>query len=221
MVVLSGQKVVFMSHMNTDLIFLLLSGGRSVRMGEEKAFLPIGHRSNFLKKLIQKLNVFSKELYISIRSDQVSEYTSLFSKERVCIDQNFPIQGPLLGLLSSHFLFKQRESNYQAIFVFPIDIPFVKLKTIQRLINLYQKNPNVSGIFYQSISGLEPLCGIYHRQTLENWESEIHSKTKLEFSLQKKIRSICPQPEYISLPQEEEKFFRNINTKQDLESYSQ
>ncbi|TGL75967.1 molybdenum cofactor guanylyltransferase [Leptospira jelokensis] len=208
-----------MKHTKNDLIFLLLAGGQSVRMGKEKAFLPIGKNSNFITKLIQKIKFFKKEVYLSLRSEQTKDYISFFPEDKIITDQNIPVFGPLLGLFSAHVLLKNSKHHYNALFVLPVDIPYIKLKTINRLINLYEKKPNASGFFYQSSTGLEPLCGIYHHQTLDKWLKDFETQIDSELSLQKKITNLEPKPDFILLPKVEERYFQNINTEKDLEFF--
>lgn len=214
-----GQKAVFMRHTKNDIIFILLAGGQSIRMGKDKAFLPIGDKSTFITKIIQKIKYFNEELYLSLRSEQVKDYSSLFSEDEIIMDQNIPVYGPLLGLLSTHLTLNKTNPDYNAIFVLPIDIPYIKLKTIDRILRHYHINSNSSGIFYQSSNGLEPLCSIYNHQTLDLWLKEIESNNKIEFSLQKKIESLDPQPIFLPLPKVEERYFRNINTEKDLDFF--
>ncbi|EOQ88557.1 MobA-like NTP transferase domain protein [Leptospira yanagawae serovar Saopaulo str. Sao Paulo = ATCC 700523] len=208
-----------MRHTKNDIIFILLAGGQSIRMGKDKAFLPIGDKSTFITKIIQKIKYFNEELYLSLRSEQVKDYSSLFSEDEIIMDQNIPVYGPLLGLLSTHLTLNKTNPDYNAIFVLPIDIPYIKLKTIDRILRHYHINSNSSGIFYQSSNGLEPLCSIYNHQTLDLWLKEIESNNKIEFSLQKKIESLDPQPIFLPLPKVEERYFRNINTEKDLDFF--
>ncbi|TGL40346.1 molybdenum cofactor guanylyltransferase [Leptospira perdikensis] len=206
-----------MTHTNTDPTFVLLVGGRSVRMGEDKGFVTIGSNSHFLDQILKKLNGFTSSIYISLRAEQVESYVNYLPKSSLILDQNLPVEGPLKGILSSYLYLKKNNEWNDFMYVMPIDIPFVEDRTIKRLLDTFhgQQKP-VSGIFYESKTGLEPLCGIYTTSTLSSWEKSLFVAGNQEFSLQKRIKSLDLQPILVKLPSEEEINFRNINSKNEL-----
>ncbi|EMY71122.1 molybdenum cofactor guanylyltransferase [Leptospira vanthielii] len=201
----------------TDPIFVLLAGGQSVRMGEDKGFVPIGPDSHFLSHILKTLNKFSTSLYVSLRKEQVDSYSKYIQKPSLILDKELTVEGPLKGILSSYIYLKDNNLLNDFIFVLPIDIPFIEEKTIQRLLDTIKgRSRSIPGIFYESNTGLEPLCGIYTTQTLSQWMASLSIPGKQEFSLQKRIKILEPKPLFIKLPDEEESSFRNINSKNDL-----
>lgn len=217
MEVQNGHKAVWMIPTTINPTFVLLVGGQSVRMGEDKSFVSITPDTHFLSKILEKLNAFSTSIYVSLRKEQFDSYAKYLQKSSLIFDQPLPVEGPLKGILSSYLYLKQNNRFNDFIFVLPIDIPFIEIKTIQRLLDKHheQKAP-VSGIFYVSHSGLEPLCGIYSTLTLSKWTESLSLPGKQEFSLQNRIKNLDPKPVFIKLPSEEEYNFRNINSKKDL-----
>lgn len=217
MEVQNGHKAVWMTPTTTDPTFVLLAGGKSVRMGEDKGFVPIGNNSHFLGQILEKLNHLSNSIFVSLRNEQAEPYSKFIQKTALIIDQDLPIAGPLKGILSSYIYLKEHNLLNDFIYVLPIDIPYIEERTIQRLLDTFQeKLEPVSGIFYESKTGLEPLCGIYTRQTLSQWLASLSIPGKHEFSLQKRIKILEPKPLFIKLPDEEEFHFRNINSKNEL-----
>lgn len=213
----NGHKAAWMIPTTTDPIFVLLAGGQSVRMGEDKGFVPIGPDSHFLSHILKTLNKFSTSLYVSLRKEQVDSYSKYIQKPSLILDKELTVEGPLKGILSSYIYLKENNLLNDFIFVLPIDIPFIEEKTIQRLIDTFKdQSRSIPGIFYESNTGLEPLCGIYTTQTLSQWMASLSIPGKQEFSLQKRIKSLEPKPVLIKLPSEEEFSFRNINSKNDL-----
>lgn len=217
MEVQNGHKAVWMTLTTINPTFVLLVGGQSVRMGEDKGFVSITPDSHFLSQILEKLNAFSTSIHVSLRKEQLDSYAKYLQKSSLILDQNLPVEGPLKGILSSYLYLKENNHLKDFIFVLPIDIPFIEIKTIQRLLDKHheQKAP-VSGIFYESHSGLEPLCGIYSTLTLSKWTESLSLPGTQEFSLQKRIKNLDPKPILIKLPFEEEYNFRNINSKKDL-----
>lgn len=213
----NGHKVVCMTRTNTNPTFLLLVGGQSVRMGEDKGFVPIGTDSHFLGQILKKLNGFSSSIYVSLRKEQADSYAKYLPKSSLILDHDLPVEGPLKGILSSYSYLKENNLLNDFIYVLPIDIPYIEEQTIKRLLDTFQEQGEpVSGIFYKSKTGLEPLCGIYTTKTLSQWMDSLSLTGKHEFSLQKRIKNLEPKPILIQLPSEEEINFRNINSKNEL-----
>lgn len=219
MVVPNGQRDVFMTQTTSDIIFLLLVGGKSSRMGEDKAFLPFGKISTFIKILIKKISFFKLNFFLSLRKEQLPRYESMVPKNCFIFDQFENIQGPLCGLMSAHHFLTSNYIQYNAIFTLAVDTPSIKMKSIKRLIDRYQENPNVSGLFYRTKNGIEPFCAIYNKSTLEEWIQSYYQNPSIEFSLQKRILALEKTTVLINLPMEEEFFFQNINSKKDFELY--
>ncbi|TGK79151.1 molybdenum cofactor guanylyltransferase [Leptospira noumeaensis] len=204
----------------TKPIFVILAGGQSVRMGEDKAFIPIGKNSNFLTQLLNKLNEIDGSIYISLRNEQLEIYKPYTKETTLILDKDLPVEGPLKGILSSYLHLKEKKHLGDFIFFLPIDIPYVEEKTIQRLLETYDSNPKpISGLFYTQESALEPLCGIYSKITLSQWTESLFLPGLHEYSLQKRILSLDPKPIFINLPLEEKISFRNINSKMDLQGF--
>ncbi|MCW7503015.1 molybdenum cofactor guanylyltransferase [Leptospira paudalimensis] len=208
-----------MTQTTSDVVFLLLVGGKSSRMGEDKAFLPIGKNSTFIKTLAKKISIFKFNLFLSLRKEQLPLYESWFPNNSFIFDQFENIQGPLCGLISAHHFLKSNHIHYKAIFTIAVDTPSIKLKSIKRLIDRYHENPNLSGVFYQTKNGIEPLCAIYNKSTLEEWIQAYYLNPKIELSLQKKIKALENTSIFLNLPMEEEIFLQNINSKSDFELY--
>ncbi|XDD45837.1 molybdenum cofactor guanylyltransferase [Leptospira sp. WS39.C2] len=204
---------------NHDLIFVILVGGKSSRMGEDKAFLPIGKKSNFVMILIKKIYFFTNKIFISLKQNQSILYDNWFPKDSIIFDQDNNLKGPLCGLLSTYQFLKNKNINYKAIFVLAVDTPYIRLKSIFRLIETFQKNPKSEGVFYVSKNGVEPLCAIYNRFTLESWSDENKHNQMFDFSLQKRINNIKENSIFLELPKNEERFMQNINTKEDLKLF--
>lgn len=217
MEVLNGPKAAWMNCTNTNPTFVLLAGGKSVRMGEDKGLISIHQNSNFLIRTFKKLNILSKSIFISLREEQTDLYAKYIPKTAFILDKDLPIDGPLKGILSSYLYLKEKKISVPFIYFLPIDIPFVKLRTIKRLLDVYHTQTiPIQGIFYKSNSGLEPLCGIYSSALLSEWTKTIFQDKTPEFSLQKRIKNMLPEPIILDLPSNEEYNFRNINSKKDL-----
>lgn len=138
---------------------LILAGGKSRRMGVDKAGLCYGNSTIPQWRAAAKLLApFCSKVYLSVRKDQqLSGYAC--SGEDACypllVDQ-FDDAGPLAGLLTA---FSHRPQN--AWLVIACDLPRLDPHTLENLIS--QRNPKGWATAYQSSTdGLpEPLCALY------------------------------------------------------------
>jgi molybdopterin-guanine dinucleotide biosynthesis protein A len=132
---------------------IILSGGKSVRMGENKAFIeidgvPIIHRIyNLFKELFQEIIIVTnhKELFLNFNS---KIYTDLL-----------PNKGALGGLYTGLFF-----SNFSYSFCVACDMPFINKSLVQYLIKNIE---DYDVIVPLAKDGLQPLHAIYSKNCLD------------------------------------------------------
>lgn len=151
---------------------LILAGGKSQRMGEDKGKLNY-HGDFQTKSLFHLLKRYSKDVYISIRAEQESHDHVLGLP---IIKDVFPIQGPSSGILSA-----MNEDPCAAWMVIAIDLPYLTEQTIEQL--LKQRNPLKNATCFKNPERgwPEPLCTI--------WEP----KSRLKLHQFMAIDSNCPR----------------------------
>jgi molybdopterin-guanine dinucleotide biosynthesis protein A len=183
---------------------VILSGGKSVRMGENKAFIqidgfPIIHRIYTLfKELFQEIIIVTnqKELFLKFDSKIYSDL--------------LPNKGALGGLYTGVFF-----SHFPYSFCVACDMPFINKFLVQYLIK------NIEGydvIVPQTKDGLHPLHAIYSKNCLEPMKETIENgKYKiLDFYELVKVK-IIKEEEFGFLDPLGESFI-NINTPEELRS---
>jgi len=152
-------------------VAVVIAGGRSSRMGRDKALLPFGAFSTLAEFQYSRLSRIFSKVYISAKSNKFS-----FNVE--VIEDRYEASSPLVALIS---IFETL--NESTIFVLSVDAPFVNEETIGRL---YARLNSVSDVIVaKSNNGLEPLCAIYRRTFLEkakNFLEEERHKLKSLFS---------------------------------------
>ena len=131
---------------------LVLSGGMSKRMGQDKALIEIDGNTQ-LNKTYTLLQNHLPEVFVSSRADQSTD------NERKKYNQIYDLYnniGPLAGILSA-----MHEHPKVDWLVVACDLMNLDDKTIDYLIENYHPNDNI--IAYKSeYNGLpEPLCAIY------------------------------------------------------------
>lgn len=136
-------------HTMTAIIF---AGGKSSRMGKDKALLPFADCNTLSEFQYNKLSSLFDKVYISSKEDK-------FDFEATVITDLYEESSPLVGIIS---LFETLDAD--EIFILSVDAPFVDEKVIKVL--LKHTDEKFDAVIAQSPSGVQPLCGIYRRSIL-------------------------------------------------------
>ncbi|MBU1615189.1 molybdenum cofactor guanylyltransferase [bacterium] len=183
---------------------IILAGGKSSRMGEDKAFLKFEGRS-LIEWVIAGLKEIGEEIIIVANESERFKSLGLRVVKDILPDKG-PLVGLYSGLLSSHL-----EYN----FVCGTDMPFLSPSLIKYMLGQEQG----CDVILPRIGGrVEPLFAIYKRSCLSPIAEVIKEGGQLSlrsFFDRVKIRYI-KEDEIIpfGLP---EKLFFNINTREDME----
>lgn len=134
-------------------IAIIFAGGKSSRMGQDKALLPFSSYSTLAEYQYQRLSKLFDRVYISAKSNK-------FDFEVDIIEDCYDESSPLVGIVS---VFETLDID--EAFILSVDAPFVDSDTIDILYReaLLSKS---SVIVASSPNGLEPLCAIYKRTIL-------------------------------------------------------
>lgn len=136
---------------------IILSGGKSSRMGEDKALLKVGAKT-IIEIMIDKLKPFCNEIIIS--ADETEKYSQFGYK---IVPDNHKNSGPLAGIYSSLL-----ESNSERNFIISCDLPLVSQNVIEKIISTNSDKdiilPVTNGKYHQ-------ICGVYSRSVLGKAES--------------------------------------------------
>mgnify|MGYP006277713527 FL=1 len=134
----------------TNLYGLVLAGGRSRRMGRDKATLVYRGKLQ-LDRAVQLLKPFCEDVYVSLRADQENPSTLC---DKLVVDR-FGEIGPLGGLLSAFFYHRKQD-----LFVISCSMPFLDFAAVQVLLEQRDRNA-VATVFAGSDGSPEALFGIY------------------------------------------------------------
>jgi len=138
-----------MTKVTTAVIF---AGGKSSRMGEDKALLPFADYPTLTEFQQDKLSALFDKVYLSAKENK-------FDFDCMVIEDNYTENSPLVGLISVFETLKAEE-----IFILSVDAPFVNKETIEKILKHNESKFDV--IVAQSPSGVQPLCGLYKRSLL-------------------------------------------------------
>ena len=180
-----------------EITCVILSGGKSSRMGEDKSLLPFSSSKTLIQYQYDRLKPYFRNIYISSKVDKFD----FLEKDSLILDKNKDIFSPILALDTIFEKFKD-----QKIFIITVDTPFVSVDSIYKLI----KESKDYDICVAQTEKTHNLCGVFSsniRLTIKTMiENDIH---KIGYLLKNNIHKI------LRFPDDGE--FININNKDDYE----
>jgi len=172
---------------------VIFAGGKSSRMGEDKALLPFATFSTLCEFQYSRLSKIFSHVYISCKDKSKFNFQASFVED---IKSN-AIYAPTLGFISS---FEYLQCN--SFFAISVDAPFIDEETIKILIknDISSNDATVA----QTDIGMQPLCGIYHSSLLKNFKKMLHDENHKLGLLLKNVKTT-----FVTF--ENEKTFLNLN----------
>ena len=189
----------------------LLAGGKSTRMGTDKAFLAYGGRS-FLERSIGILQTVGLHVSVVTGSPSV-RLSSLANRLQVpVLVDRISGAGPLGGILTA-LEATSSEDNY----FLPCDTPLMKARFFQLLTSFAEDFDAV--LARDSQGRTHPLCAYYSRRCLAPTRHLLKSgQRKVELLVEEEdVTSLVLSAPELGIP---DSFFFNVNTPDDLSSLS-
>lgn len=137
--------------MKYDMIAIIFAGGKSSRMGQDKALLPFAGYNTLSEFQYNKLSSLFDKVYISSKEDK-------FDFAAAVVTDRYEESSPLVGIIS---IFETLEAD--EVFILSVDAPFVNEEVIEKLLNHEEE---FDAVIAKSTSGTQPLCGVYRRSIL-------------------------------------------------------
>ena len=138
--------------MSTPLLGLVLAGGRSSRMGSDKAAIRYGEQTQ-LDRAVKLLGAVTDETFVSVRADQAADP---LRRQYPQIVDGGDVEGPAAGIRAA-----QLARPDAAWLVLACDLPHLTDATIRHLVS-HRDTSKVATAYRSSHDGLpEPLCAIY------------------------------------------------------------
>ena len=183
---------------------IILSGGKSVRMGQNKAFIEIDGIS-IINRIVTLFNELFQEIIIVTNEKEL-----FYSFDSKIYSDLIPNKGALGGLYTGIFF-----SSFPFSFCVACDMPFINKSIVHYLI---QNLKEYDVIVPQTKDGLQPLHAIYSKNCLRPIKNMIEQgKYKiLDFYHLVRVK-IVDEEHFIQLDPKRESFL-NINTPDELNS---
>jgi molybdenum cofactor guanylyltransferase len=179
----------------------VLVGGRSSRMGRDKALLPFHGRplaKGIALTVAQSAGtatlVGPPELYSSMGFPTISDL--------------FPGEGPLGGILTA-----LRHSNAEWNLIVACDMPQIGAALLVRLLDAARQSDSDALLPVTAEGRPQPLCAVYRRTCLAPFEMAFSEGTR-------KVTTALAAVRCLHLPMEEVSQFQNVNTPEDWAAYA-
>jgi len=176
---------------------LILAGGRSVRMGRDKAKLALGgetllHRAVRFWKAVPDVD----GVIVSVGTE---EHFDALPDGVFAVPDLFPGCGPMAGLHAGFTL-----TDAEVLYVSAVDMPFLTRAALL-------PEPKGDALIYVNQDRPEPLFGVYRRSCLPALEAALQAGDR-------KMRALLSRVEtaYVPLPDALAQAVSNLNTRDDL-----
>lgn len=209
----SSVRPVELASRRAERTGVVLCGGRSRRMGRDKALLELGGRT-LLERAVEALDAVCAEVLLAPGSE--SRYATLGRRE--VLDAADGV-GPLAGLVSA-----LEAARTEWLIALACDMPGVDARVLEELANFAQDG-GWDVTMLGSEAGVEPLCAVYRsscaraaRAALTTGRSKLTSfhdeHLPTEAALRVAVRRSEHFPEALRGPAADSA--RNLNTPEDL-----
>lgn len=185
---------------------VLLAGGKSRRMGQDKALMHFEGEAMWWRQL--RLLRLLKPRQLIVSGSRRAEFPATLR----CVEDSGPGGGPLAGLAAA-----LRVARCRRVLVLAVDMPGM---TPEFLAHLHALAPDGGGVVpFLAVAGqatrfYEPLAAIYPRACLPIAERQLLGR---DWSMQKFVRSAVAAGMLaeFEIPRRARKYFQNFNTPAD------
>lgn len=190
--------------MYSDITGVILSGGRSSRMGVNKSFLKLGNQT-IIERIVNLMKSIFSEVIIITNTPDEYKFLNLPLYEDI-----YKWKGPLAGIHSALV-----HSKTDKVFVVSCDVPLMSREMIEYIINHKSDKP----VFFCEAAGYhQPLVGVYSKSILSAVEKFISNEKLDDKSFHKFLKNVDADiihPQKLDFYKDE--IFFNVNRPEDFE----
>ena len=140
----------------------ILAGGRSTRMGTDKAFVVLDGRT-----LLERALDLSRSFTADVR---IVGDPAKFASFALVVEDLFPGCGPLAGIHAA-----LRSSQTDLNLILAVDIPFLTPALLKYLVGRAKQSPSAVVTVPRTAHGSQPLCAVYRRDFASIAEKALHA----------------------------------------------
>lgn len=134
-----------------DLSAFILAGGKSSRMGTDKAFVMLEGRT-LLDRALELARSVTDDVHIVGQKEKYSSFAPT-------VEDIFPGCGPLGGIHAA-----LRASEQKLNLILAVDTPLLSAALVEHIVSLAAKSPAALATVPRAGNGWQPLCAVYRRE---------------------------------------------------------
>jgi molybdenum cofactor guanylyltransferase len=180
----------------------VLAGGKSTRMGTDKAFVEFGGCTLLARALQVATSTCSEAWIVGARQT--------FAAFGQVVEDVFPNHGPLGGIHAA-----LRTSNSDLNFLLAVDLPFVEVGFVRFLLDQAQSSKAMVTVPHAA-RGWQPLCAVYRKPFADVAEAALHQGANKIDLLFAKVDVRAIEESELKKAGFSPEMFRNLNTPEDL-----
>jgi molybdenum cofactor guanylyltransferase len=188
----------------SSLTAFILAGGKSARMGSDKAFLEFDGET-LLSRALKTARAVAQEARI------VGDLKR-FAAISPVVEDLYPNHGPLAGI---HAALSASQTEWNLILA--VDLPLIPAGFLQYLVRQATTTDAVVTVPRTS-EGWQPLCGVYRRDFMAIAERQLRAGRNKIDPLFDEVKTRIIDQEELARTGFSEEIFWNLNTPQDLET---
>ena len=131
----------------------IFAGGKSSRMGKDKALLPFRGYPSLTQYQYDRLSKIFQTVYIVTKDSQKFDFQADFIQDT---QTNPPIYAPTAGFDAVF-----QTLSDEKVFVLSVDAPFIDKTIIETL--FAHDSDKYDATIAKTRRGMQPMCGIYHK----------------------------------------------------------
>ena len=191
-----------MESASADVTTFILAGGKSTRMGMEKAFVLLEGRT-LLARMLDVARSVTQEVRIVGNPAKFQPFAPV-------VEDVFPGCGPLGGIHAA-----LRSSQTDLNLILAVDVPFVSFAFLQFLITRSRESAATVTVVHTS-GGLQPLCAVYRQVFADVAEQALRAgRYKIDALFEDGKTEVIGEEE-LRVAGFSPELFRNLNTPDDV-----
>ena len=195
--------MIALMDLTPDVSAFILAGGKSSRMGTDKAFALLNGRT-LLARMLDAARSLTSNVYIVGDPAKYKAFAAV-------IEDIFPGCGPLGGIHAA-----LRSSSSDLNVVLAVDTPFVSLALLQFLVTQARNSAASLVTVARGNDGMQPLCAVYRREFADAAENALRAERyKIDALFDPASTQIIGQEE-LETAGFSPLIFRNLNTPDEL-----
>ncbi len=188
---------------------IVLAGGRSTRMGSDKASLVLDGRT-LLQRTVDVLSAVATEIVVVRAAGQ--QLPALTSRSPITVVED-PVedQGPLIGIAVG-----LRASSCDVALVVACDMPFLRPELLRMLVE--RAGTGRRFVVPIHLDRPQPLCSAFRRDALAVVDAHVAAGERKIMAVARELDADRVPPEQWSVADADGRSFENVNTREEFEA---